>query len=127
MKLFIRSFLSLVLLGFFVLNACSPNKQEFLVGKWKVTELDLSGTKLTGEQINVVYDFAADGNYTRTEDGKAEQGTYVLSPDFKTLTFKTVGQEAGSEMAVEDLQESKLVFSGEEFGLRRTYTLEKQK
>lgn len=127
MKLFIRSFLSLILLGFFVLSACSPNKQEMLVGKWKVTELDLSGTKLAGEQVNVVYDFSADGNFNRNEDGKAEQGTYVLGSDFKTLTLKTAGQEAGSEMAVEDLQESKLVLSGEEFGLRRTYTLEKQK
>jgi hypothetical protein len=125
MKLFIRSFLSFVLLAVFF-NACSPNKQETLVGKWKVTELDFSGTKLSAEQIDVLYDFAKDGNYTRIEDGVTEEGTYVLSPDFKTIIFERKGQETSSEMAVEELQESKFVFSGEEFGLRRTYTLEKQ-
>lgn len=124
MNLFVRSFLSLILIGF-ILNACSPNKEEVVIGKWKVTELDFSGTKLSADQIDILYDFSKDGDYTRIEDGVTEEGTYALSSDFKTITFERKGQETSSEMTVEELQESKFIFSGEEFGLRRTYTLEK--
>jgi len=122
MKLSIRSLiLSLFFVGF--LFSCGNSKKELLAKKWKVTELDLSGTKLTGDQINITYDFNPDGTFYKTEDGKTQDGNWKLT-EADTLILSPKNQDSKIERKIETLTPEKLVISGQEFSMQRTLTLE---
>lgn len=107
----------------FILFSCGDGKKALLTKKWKATEIDLSGTKLTGDQVNMIYQFNPDGSFFRTEDGKTEDGTYTLSKEGNKLTLNFKDQDLTAEKTIEKLTEDKLVLSGEEFSMQRTLTL----
>lgn len=120
--LYKKLFVLVVLMN--LLIACEKGKSEMISKKWKVTELDLSGTKLTGDQVNMMYSFNPDGTFFRTEDGKTEDGSWSLSKDGKSLTLTFNDKELKpAQKSVEQLSEERLVISGEEFSMQRTLTM----
>lgn len=125
MKLFTRFVLGFILLSSFLLTSCGKSNSDKLVGEWKVTEFDLSGTKLTGDQVSMSYSFMEGGKFSRVEDGKEQSGSYVLSEDGKTLKFSVDDQDLEFEKTIEELGEKNLVLSGEEFTMQQTLTMEK--
>lgn len=106
--------------------SCGAGKEKLLVGTWKVSELDLSGTKLTGDQIDMMYEFDKEGNFTRSEDGKSEKGTYALNEDKSAVIFTFETPELVAEKRIEQLSDEKLILSGEEFSMSQTLTMERQ-
>lgn len=125
MKLIYRYVLGFIFLSTLLFTSCGKSKSDMLVGDWKVTEFDLSGTKLTGDQVSMSYSFMEGGKFTRVEDGKEQKGSYALSEDGKTLKFSVEDQDLEFEKIIEDLGENKLVLSGEEFTMQQTLTMEK--
>lgn len=122
--------ISSYVLGFFLMTtmlftSCGKSKSDMLVGDWKVTEFDLSGTKLTGDQVGMSYSFKEDGKFSRVEDGKEQTGSYSLGEDGKTLKFSIDDQGLEFEKTIEDLGEKKMILSGEEFTMQQTLTMEK--
>lgn len=116
--------LLVILFSVFVLSCNKENPtKDLLIKKWKVTELDLSGTRLSGDQVNMQYEFDKDGTFFRTEDGKTEDGTWTISEDGKKLTLNFNDQDLVAEKAIEKLTKDELVISGEEFSMQRTMTM----
>lgn len=97
-----------------------------MLGVWKVTELDLSGTKLTGDQIDMTYEFDKAGNFSRTEDGKTEKGEYEINTDTGVLIFKFSEMDLVAEKKIERISDDELVLSGEEFSMQQTLTMQRQ-
>ncbi len=110
----------------FSLSACSKSKKELIAGEWKVTQLNFAGLTLTGDQVSLAYSFKNDGTFSRTEDGKTEDGKWELTGEDKKLELQlTDGSKL--EKTVKELTEEKLVLEGEEHTMQRTETFAKAK
>jgi len=72
------------------------------------------------------YSFKKDGSFSRTEDGKIENGKWTLSEDGKKLTLD-LDDKTRIEKEVKELTETGLLLSGEEHGMMRTETFELKK
>lgn len=120
--IFQTKILFVVALAFLVV-ACGKKKSDLIVNKWKVSELELAGAKLTGDQVNIQYEFEKDGKFSRTESGKTENGTWELNADGNKLSLNIAETNQKIEKTVEELTAEKLVVSGEEFSLKSKLTL----
>ena len=103
-------------------TACSKSKKELLAKDWKATELTFAGVTLTGDQVSLVYSFKNDGTFSRTMDGKTEDGKWDLTGDDKKLELQFNEGSAKLEKTVKELTEEKLVLEGEELTMQRTET-----
>lgn len=119
-----RSLIFLILVA--IAWSCSKSKGDLLPGVWKVTELDLSGTKLTGDQIDMIYEFGQDGQFSRSEDGKTEKGSYEIDTDSGVLIFTFADMDLVAEKKIEQISKDKLILSGEEFSMQQTLTMQRQ-
>jgi len=120
-----RPFIVLILIASLTWS-CGKSKGELLLGVWKVTELDLSGTKLTGDQIDMTYEFDKTGNFSRSEDGKSEKGTYEINTETGVLIFKFADLDLVAEKKIEQISNDRLILSGEEFSMQQTLTMQRQ-
>ena len=106
----------------FSLTSCSKSKKELLAKDWKATDLTFAGVTLTGDQVSLVYSFKNDGTFSRTEDGKTQDGKWDLTADDKKLELTLTDGNAKLEKAVKELTDDKLVLEGEENTMQRTET-----
>lgn len=102
------------------LVSCSKSKNELISGSWTVKEMDLSGTKISGDAFNIDYNFTEDGNFTRTESGKKQEGTYQISTEGDSLFLTYTAQNTSQGRKIQDLTSDSLITTWEEFGMKYT-------
>ena len=101
-------------------TACSKGKKDMLAKNWKATELTLAGNvKLSGDQVSLVYSFKSDGTFSRTEDGKTEDGKWTLEKGDTEVELK-LNNGTELEKIIKELTDEKLVWEGEEMTMQRT-------
>lgn len=105
-------------------TACGKDKKVLLAKKWTVTEMDLSGTRVSGDLVHIIYAFNPDGSFYRTEDGKKEEGMWSVNNEGDKITLEFKQDNLKIEKAIEQLSEDKLIISGEEYSMKRTLTME---
>lgn len=72
-----------------LLTQCESSTKKQLVGVWKVTSVDLNGTRLDGATAGRwMWEFNDAGGYMIVASGMQDKGTYKL--DGKTLKIKSV-------------------------------------
>jgi hypothetical protein len=106
-----------------LLSSCGKDKKVLLAKKWQVTEMDLSGTKVSGEFVKIIYAFNPDGTFYRTEDGKREDGRWSVDNEGDKITLEFKEADLKVEKKIEKLTEEMLVISGEEYSMQRTLTM----
>jgi uncharacterized lipoprotein YehR (DUF1307 family) len=110
----------------FSLSSCEKKKADLLAKDWKATKLNFGGSEIGGDIVSLEYSFKKDGSFSRTEDGKMEEGKWSLSEDGKKLTLD-LNDKTKAEKEVKELADTKLTLSGEEHGMMRTETFEPKK
>lgn len=94
-----------------------------VANKWKAESVEMkNGIKLSEDIIDLRFTFKNDLTFDFSEDNKSDSGTWKLSDDSKTLEL-TYKNSARSKLKVKELKSDKLVLSGKEHGLERTYVL----
>jgi|SRR6185437_1634512 len=102
-------------------TACSKSKKDLLAKEWKANALTFAGVTLSGDQVSLVYSFKSDGTFSRTQDGKTEDGKWELEKGDTELELK-LNDGAELEKNIKELTEHKLVLEGEEMTMQRTET-----
>ena len=108
--------MSILLMMGMVLTGCGGNNADPIVGKWKLTNVEIGGATIDvqtfveqyaqGEdasQMDISFDMKEDGTFAATAAGETAQGTWKKETDGYTLTVDGQDQTA----AVKD---GKLVF-----------------
>lgn len=92
-----RLFPIIALFSLFALSACSKDKitdpgkvNAALLGKWKLTQVNVEGIWLPYLDADVIGEFRADGTIVGTYDGASSTGTYKVVGD--KLSFTQDGQ-----------------------------------
>jgi predicted nucleic acid-binding Zn-ribbon protein len=128
-----------------VMVACGGSAKDQLVGKWQVTDVDMSAMMETIPEEQKAFmesmlpmmeeamksmtmEFTADGKVKQVSammgETQEEEGTWSLSDDAKTLTINTKGND--ESMNLTELSSSKMVVSIEEEDASFSMTFEKQ-
>jgi hypothetical protein len=110
----------------FSMSSCEKKKADFIAKDWKATKLNLGGSEIGGDIVSLEYSFKKDGTFSRTEDGKMENGKWALSEDGAKLNLE-LDDKTKVEKDVKELTETTLVLAGEEHGMMRTETFEAKK
>jgi hypothetical protein len=128
-----------------VMVACGGSAKDQLVGKWQVTDVDMSAMMETIPEEQKAFmesmlpmmeeamksmtmEFTADGKVKQVSammgETQEEEGTWSLSDDAKTLTINTKGND--ESMNITELSSSKMIVSIEEEDASFSMTFEKQ-
>ena len=128
-----------------VMVACGGSAKDQLVGKWQVTDVDMSAMMETIPEEQKAFmesmlpmmeeamksmtmEFTADGKVKQVSammgETQEEEGTWSLSDDAKTLTINTKGND--ESMNITELSSSKMIVSIEEEDASLSMTFEKQ-
>lgn len=97
-------------------------KAGMIAGKWKATEFETPTIKLSGELTDIRFDFKKDMTFEYFEDGKKDNGIWKLN-DQENQVMLTYQNNVKSDLDIKELKEGKLVLSGKEHGMYRTYVL----
>lgn len=110
---------ALVIGGTFLASCKSKGPKDFIVNKWKITDVSGGEAAQMSDSLKKVFissavmDFQKDGKYSRTAMGETENGTYSLSEDGKSLTTTPESGKNVETVKVEELSKNKLVLSME--------------
>lgn len=127
MKKFVTALMLTVILA--VLAGCGGGKEEPVVGKWKMTEIETMGVKVSleefmesmgaeAESVKMELDIKEDGTFSGEVAGEKGDGTWKYKDPTLTLTVD------GEDMECE-YKDGKLVLNVEEGGQSFTAVLEK--
>lgn len=106
----------------FSLSCCKPiNKQEAIAQKWKIAAVDYlkndtipKNSDVEKINVQIVYEFKKDGNYTIVRDNQADWGTWELSTDGKILTLQSAQHpQDNEEFLIETLTDFSLIVVAE--------------
>jgi len=97
-------------------------KAAMITRKWKATEFETPNVKLSGELIDIRFNFKPDMTFEYSEDGKKDSGTWKLN-DQESQIMLTYQNDVKSDLDIKELTENKLVLAGKEHGMYRTYIL----
>ena len=106
-----------------LLSSCSRDVKEEIAKKWQLSDIETE-TKLTDSLKDAIllsstFQFTEDGHYTTSGGIGADQGTYTLDKEGKTLsTISSTGRNS-DVYTIKDLDDDKLVL----FSNGRTITL----
>lgn len=128
----LKLFSVLALLAAISMTGCkSKTAKELIVGKWQVTAITDDGAEADrkmsdAEKKELVestsIEFTSDGKCTVNSREGAENGTYTLSEDGKTLMMKQSGSDRNDEMQVSELGGTKLVLLENKSKMKLTFT-----
>ncbi len=110
---------AVLIAGTFMVSCKSKGPKDFIVNKWKITDVSGGEAAQMGDSIKKVFlnsavmDFQKDGKYSRSAMGETENGTYSISEDGKSLTTTPEGGKSPETVKVEELSKSKMVLSME--------------
>ena len=112
MKPFLLIFSAIACLLF---ASCGPDTDDALAKTWQVsdieTENELADTIKTAMLLSSTIQFTKDGKYTSSGGIGADQGTYTLDENGKTLsTISTAGKKSDVYL-IEDIDSDKLVLN----------------
>ncbi|MGI6498395.1 MAG: lipocalin family protein [Oscillospiraceae bacterium] len=118
--------MSILLMMGMVLTGCGGNNADPIVGKWKLTNMEVGGATIDvqtfieeyaqGEdasQMDISFEMKEDGVFTGLVAGEAAEGTWKKEADGYTLTVDGQDQSA-------TVKDGKLVF--EEDGMKMIFT-----
>jgi hypothetical protein len=97
-------------------------KAAMVAGKWKATEFETPNIKLSGELIDIRFDFKPDMTFEYSEDGKKDNGTWKLNEQ-ENQVMLTYQNDVKADMDIKELTKDKFVLAGKEHGMYRTYIL----
>jgi hypothetical protein len=107
-------FFCLLLIGCIVI-ACGQDKKEAIAKTWQVsdieTETDLVDSIKNAMLLSSTMQFTEDGHYTTSGGIGADQGTYTLDEEGKTLSTISSAGKNSDVYTIDDLDKEKLVLS----------------
>lgn len=113
MKNILLNFFSTILVCFLV--SCGGNAKKDLATTWQLSDYEIKGDQndsvknamLLGSTIR----FTEDGHYTSSGGIGADQGTYTLDEEGKTLSTISSAGKKSNVYTIDDLDTEKLVLS----------------
>ncbi|MBC8053710.1 MAG: lipocalin family protein [Sphingobacteriaceae bacterium] len=106
--------LSLALISVAAIS-CSRDKKEELAKTWQVsdieTETELVDSIKNAMLLSSTMQFTEDGHYTTSGGIGADQGTYTLDEEGKTLSTISLAGRNSDVYTIEELDKEKLVLS----------------
>ncbi|MFD2164431.1 hypothetical protein ACFSJU_18645 [Paradesertivirga mongoliensis] len=98
-----------------LIMACSHDKKEDLARTWQVsdieTEAELADSIKNAMLLSSTMQFTDDGHYTTSGGIGADQGTYTLDEEGKTLSTISLAGRNSDVYTIEDLDDEKLILS----------------
>lgn len=124
-----RNVLAILFSTLFFVQSCDFKEDEtvLLTKRWKASELELAGQKISGNDLPLIYEFRADNTFIKIEgEGESaikESGTWELNDTERKIRLNY--NEAKTEVVfdIEELSDSKLVLSGEENTIKKRLIL----
>jgi hypothetical protein len=116
LKFVVFAFLALVIIS------CGKSKKSILVKEWKTVSLELAGNKLPADIVSGKLLIKEDGSFSKTEEGKTQEGKWALSEDETKLTFTFSADNRVAEKVIKEITETTLVLEGEEYTMNRLET-----
>ncbi len=108
-----KSILSLICFLAFIIVSCGNNQAKQLANTWQVTNIetstDLADSVKTHMLENSEMMFTKDGNYTTTGGVGADQGSYTLDKEGKTISTISSAGKTNSVYTIEKLTDEELV------------------
>lgn len=101
-------------------------KANMVAKEWKALEFETPTAKLSGEFVDIRFNFKKDGSFDYSEDGKKEKGTWKLN-DNETMLMLEYDDKMQAELEIKELSEEKMTIAGKEHGMYRTYVLAPKK
>ena len=97
-------------------------KALLVARQWLASEFETSNIKLSGELIDLKFNFKSDSTFDNTSDGKTESGTWAINEEGTKLILNyNTAREAKYD--VKALNENSMIIAGKEHGMFRTITL----
>ncbi|MBC7916155.1 MAG: hypothetical protein H7Y07_18780 [Pyrinomonadaceae bacterium] len=97
----------------FIIAACSHDKKDELIKTWQVsdieTETDLVDSIKRAMLLSSTMQFTEDGHYTSSGGIGADQGTFTLDKEGKTLSTISTAGRSSDVYTINDLDSDKLV------------------
>lgn len=98
-----------------ILVSCGKNPQKQLAKTWQVNEIETSVNlpdSIKSQMISgSVMTFTSDGHYTASGGIGADQGTYTIDKDGKSLSTISEAGKSNSVYKIEKLSDDKLVLN----------------
>lgn len=111
MKIIHRSLLILFIVGT-ALASCGKKSTDQLVNTWQVTKIDTKAKLPESVKNAMMADakmiFTKDGHYTTTGGIGADEGTYTLDKDGKTLSTVSAAGKGTAVYSIDDLSDEQL-------------------
>lgn len=100
-------------------------KGAMVAKSWKAAEIETPTVKLSGEFVDIKFNFKTDGTFEYSEDGKKDEGKWKLNQEETMLMLEyTDGRKADHD--IKELSGDKMVIAGKEHGMYRTVILTKK-
>jgi len=102
----------LLLTGGLFLSQCHNREKQRLVGVWKLNDLDINGTRMTGASLGSwMWEFNAQGGYLVDVSGQREKGVYKLNKDQLTVQITTAPNRPEATYTIARLDSVQMVLS----------------
>jgi hypothetical protein len=101
-------------------------KAAIVAKKWKASQFETTTVKLSGDLIDVRFDFKSDSTFNYSEDGKKQTGKWSVNEKGTTLTLAYDDNRKATHN-IKELSDVKMIIAGKEHGMYRTITLEPTK
>jgi hypothetical protein len=97
-------------------------KAAIVAKKWKASEFETPTVKLTGDVIDVKFEFKNDSTFNYSEDGKKAAGKWSVNEEGTSLTLEYTDNRKVVH-TIKKLTDDKMVIAGKEHGMYRTITM----
>jgi hypothetical protein len=100
-------------------------KGTMVAKSWKAAQIETPTVKLSGEFVDIKFNFKADGTFEYSEDGKKDEGKWKLNQE-ETMIMLEYSDGRKADHDIKELSEDKMTIAGKEHGMYRTLTLAKK-
>lgn len=101
-------------------------KAAIVAKKWKASQFETTTVKLSGDLIDVRFDFKNDSTFSYSEDGKKQTGKWSVNEQGTTLTLAYDDKRKATHN-IKELTDVRMIIAGKEHGMYRTITMEPTK